>query len=122
MVKTDFLQAARVEGRTHHFPADRVHFTWDVAHEPVLTIASSDTVVLQTRDVSDNQISPESTAADLDLDWNRVYPLARPIAVEVPSPVTRSRSRSSTCTRSAGAGRRFSPAWGCFRTTSRIRT
>jgi acetamidase/formamidase len=63
-----------------------VHFTWDVAHEPVLTVASGDTVVMQTRDVSDNQISPESTAADLDLDWDRVYPLAGPIAVEGAEP------------------------------------
>ena len=44
--------------RTHYFPDDRVHFTWDVGNEPVLTIASGDTVVLQTRDVSDNQIGP----------------------------------------------------------------
>ena len=22
--------------RTHYFPADRVHFTWDTGHEPVL--------------------------------------------------------------------------------------
>jgi acetamidase/formamidase len=86
MAKSGVLQAAGVEGRTHHFPADRVHFTWDVAHEPVLTVASGDTVVMQTRDVSDNQITPESTAADLDLDWDRVYPLAGPIAVEGAEP------------------------------------
>ena len=86
MAKSDVLQAAEVEGRTHHFPADRVHFTWDVAHEPVLTVSSGDTVVMQTRDVSDNQITPESTAADLDLDWDRVYPLAGPIAVECAEP------------------------------------
>jgi acetamidase/formamidase len=86
MAKTGVLKAAGVEGRTHHFPADRVHFTWDVVHEPVLTVASGDTVVMQTRDVSDNQITPESTAADLDLDWDRVYPLAGPIAVEGAEP------------------------------------
>ena len=86
MAKSGVLQAAEVEGRTHHFPADRVHFTWDVAHEPVLTVSSGDTVVMQTRDVSDNQITPESTAADLDLDWDRVYPLAGPIAVESAEP------------------------------------
>ena len=72
--------------RTHTFPTDRVHFKWDVANEPVLTIASGDTVIVHTRDVSDNQITPESTAADLDLDWDRVYPLAGPIAVEGAQP------------------------------------
>ncbi len=72
--------------RTHYFPTDRVHFKWDVANEPVLTIASGDTVIVHTRDVSDNQITPESTAADLDIDWDRVYPLAGPIAVEGAQP------------------------------------
>src|SRR5215207_2945695 len=68
--------------RTHYFPSDQVHFTWDEGHEPVLTVESGDTVVVHTRDVSDNQITPESTTADIDrLDWDRVYPLAGPIAV-----------------------------------------
>jgi acetamidase/formamidase len=68
--------------RTHYFPDDRVHFTWDAGHEPVLTVESGDTVVVHTRDVSDNQITPESTVEAIDrLDWDRVYPLAGPIAV-----------------------------------------
>ena len=48
---------------THYFPTDQVHFTWDTAHEPVLTIDDGDTVVVETRDVSDNQIGPDSTRA-----------------------------------------------------------
>ena len=72
---------------THYFPDDRVHFTWDVGNEPVITIASGDTVVLHTRDVSDDQIGPDSTAEALaGLDWDRVYPLAGPIAVEGAQP------------------------------------
>jgi acetamidase/formamidase len=68
--------------RTHDFPSDRVHFTWDVTHAPALTIDSGDTVILQTRDVSDNQITRDSDASAIaTLDWNRVYPLAGPIAV-----------------------------------------
>ena len=43
---------------THEFPTDQVHFTWDVGNEPVLTIENGDTVVYETRDVSDNQITP----------------------------------------------------------------
>ena len=47
--------------RTHYLPDDeRVHFTWDTGHEPVLGIDSGDTVVVWTRDVSDNQIGPDS--------------------------------------------------------------
>lgn len=83
MARTTVLPTAGVQGRVHYFPLDRVHFTWDADNEPVLTVASGDTVVVQTRDVSDNQITPESTAdAIASLDWDRVYPLAGPIAVE----------------------------------------
>src|SRR3954471_2909074 len=68
--------------RTHYFPDDRVHYTWDVGHEPVLTVESGDTVVVWTRDVSDNQIGPDSDASVIAaLDWDRFYPLAGPIAV-----------------------------------------
>jgi acetamidase/formamidase len=68
--------------RTHYFPEDRVHYTWDAANEPVITIESGDTVVVTTRDVSDNQIGPDSDASAIAaLDWARVYPLAGPIAV-----------------------------------------
>jgi acetamidase/formamidase len=69
--------------RSEYFPLDKVHFTWDVANEPVLTIESGDTVVLHTRDVSDNQVGPDSTAKVIaDLDWDRVYPLAGPIGID----------------------------------------
>jgi acetamidase/formamidase len=72
---------------THYFPPDRVHFTWDAGNEPVLTIADGDTVVYETRDVSDNQIGPGSDAGVIaGLDWDRVYPLAGPVAVEGAEP------------------------------------
>ncbi|HLJ61773.1 MAG TPA: acetamidase/formamidase family protein [bacterium] len=67
---------------TRYLPEDSVRFTWDVSHPPAMTIDSGDVVVVHTRDVSDNQITPESTTADLPgLDWQRVYPLAGPIAM-----------------------------------------
>jgi acetamidase/formamidase len=73
--------------RTHYFPDDQVHFTWDAGNEPVLTIASGDTVVVHTRDVSDDQIGPDSTADVIaELNWDRVYPLAGPIAVDGAAP------------------------------------
>ena len=72
---------------THYFPDDRVHFTWDAGNEPVITVADGDTVVVTTRDVSDNQITPESDSSAIDaVDWDRVYPLAGPIAVEGAAP------------------------------------
>ena len=53
----------RAMATTHYFPTDQVHFTWDTGNEPVLTVADGDTVVFETRDVSDNQIGPDSDAS-----------------------------------------------------------
>jgi acetamidase/formamidase len=73
--------------RTHHLTDERVHFMWDTGNEPVLGIDTGDTVVVWTRDVSDNQIAPDSDASVVaDLDWNRVYPLNGPIAVHGAEP------------------------------------
>lgn len=73
--------------QTHYFPTDRVHYTWDVENDPVLSIESGDTVVVQTRDVSDNQITPDSTADAIGaIDWGRVYPLAGPIRLNGAQP------------------------------------
>ncbi|MGZ4181310.1 MAG: acetamidase/formamidase family protein [Solirubrobacteraceae bacterium] len=73
--------------RTYHLPDERVHFTWDTGTEPVLSIDSGDTVVVWTRDVSDNQIGPDSDVSVIaGLDWDRVYPLAGPIAVHGAQP------------------------------------
>jgi acetamidase/formamidase len=73
--------------KTHYFPSDQVHFTWDAGNEPVVTVDSGDTVVVHTRDVSDNQVGPDSTVDVIaDLDWDRVYPLAGPIAVDGAEP------------------------------------
>src|SRR4051795_2498389 len=72
---------------THYCPTDRVHFTWDTGHEPLLTVADGDTVVFETRDVSDDQIGPGSDASVIaGLDWDRVYPLAGPVHVEGAEP------------------------------------
>src|ERR1700755_332892 len=72
---------------THYFPTDKVHFTWAAVGEPVVTIGDGDTVVFETRDVSDNQIGPDSdTSVIAGLDWDRVYPLAGPIAVNGAQP------------------------------------
>ena len=99
---------------THYFPEDRVHYTWDTGHEPVLTVADGDTVVMHTRDVSDDQITRDSDAGALAaLDWDRVYPARRADRGRGRrSRATRWRSRSSTCTRRAGAGPAIIPGSG----------
>ena len=73
--------------RTHHLPDEQVHFAWDTGNEPRLEIDSGDTVVVWTRDVSDNQIGPDSdTSVIAGLDWDRVYPLCGPIGVHGAQP------------------------------------
>ncbi len=63
--------------RTHYFPGDGVHYVWDNELRPVLEIEPGDTVVYQTREVSDGQITPDSTADALaTFYWDRVYPLS----------------------------------------------
>ena len=72
---------------THYFPEDKVHYVWDNELDPALTVAPGDTVVYRTREVSDGQISPSSTTEDLaGLDWERLYPLAGPVAFEGAEP------------------------------------
>jgi acetamidase/formamidase len=73
--------------RTHYLPDEQVHFTWDTGNEPRLVVDSGDTVVVWTRDVSDNQITPDSdTSVIAGLDWDRVYPLLGPIGVHGAAP------------------------------------
>jgi acetamidase/formamidase len=73
--------------RTHYLPDEEVHFTWDTGNEPRVVIDSGDTVVVWTRDVSDNQITPDSdTSVIAGLDWDRVYPLNGPIGVAGAAP------------------------------------
>jgi acetamidase/formamidase len=73
--------------QTHYLPAEHIHHTWDVDNDPTLTIASGDTVVVWTRDISDNQVSPDADASVLrNFDWDRAYPLTGPIAVSGAKP------------------------------------
>ncbi len=73
--------------RTHYLPDEQVHFTWDAGNEPRIVVDSGDTVVVWTRDVSDNQIGRDSdTSVIAGLDWNRVYPLCGPIGIDGAEP------------------------------------
>jgi acetamidase/formamidase len=68
--------------RTHYLPDTQAHYKWDARNQPALMIDSGDTVVLWTRDISDNQVAPGSGAAVLEnFDWSRAYPLNGPIGV-----------------------------------------
>src|SRR3954471_7620087 len=109
--------------RTHYFPDDRVHYTWDTGHEPVLTVESGDAVVVWTRDVSDNQIGPDSDASVIaSLDWSRVYPLSGPIAVAGAQPGDTLAVDILDLHTQGWAGPPSCRASGCCRRTSRTHT
>ncbi len=63
------------------------HTSWDAGTEPVARIASGDVVHLETDDFAGGQITRTSSAADVAaLDFDAIYPLAGPIAVEGAAP------------------------------------
>lgn len=73
--------------KTHTFPEDRVHYTWEKDPQPVLTIDSGDQVNFFTREVADDQFDENSTTKDIEtLDWARVYPLAGPVEIRGAQP------------------------------------
>lgn len=72
---------------THFLSKDKLHFLWNASNEPALRIKSGDTVVLETAEITDDQITFDSTTEIMDrLDWDRMYPLSGPIYVEGAEP------------------------------------
>ncbi len=73
--------------RLHLFPENRIHHTWNKDLEPVLEVDPGDTVFYETREATNNQITPTSTTESLaDLDWASFYPLAGPLYVRGAQP------------------------------------
>ncbi len=72
---------------TREVPPDRVHYLWDEGNEPTLSVASGEEIRVETREVSDGQVTRESTSESLaSLDDGRLYPLAGPVHVEGAEP------------------------------------
>jgi len=69
------------------------HNRFHPAIKPVITVKPGDTVIMETRDAFDGQITPGSTAADViptflggPLNLNRVHPLTGPVAIQGAEP------------------------------------
>jgi formamidase len=69
------------------------HNRFHPAIKPVITVKPGDTVIMETRDAFDGQITPTSTAADViptflggPLNLNRVHPLTGPVAIQGAEP------------------------------------
>src|SRR3989441_2540797 len=69
------------------------HNRFHPAIKPVITVKPGDTVIMETRDAFDGQITRTSTAADViptfaggPLDLNLVHPLTGPVAIQGAEP------------------------------------
>ena len=67
--------------RAHTLDCDVVHYAWDNATPPKLTIDPGDTVVLKCRDSSDGHFRRGMTSADMKPRAVKGHPLTGPIAV-----------------------------------------
>jgi formamidase len=66
---------------------DTGHNRWHEAVPPVLEVAPGDTVILETREAFDGQLSPDSTSEDCGaLDLSPVHPLTGPVFVKGAEP------------------------------------
>lgn len=73
-------------GKFHHLE-DTVHYRYDNALEPALTVDSGDTVTLVCREAADGQFTRDSDTSLLDgLDWDRIHALTGPVAMRGAEP------------------------------------
>ena len=71
----------------HSLGEEAIHYRWNAALPPALTIRSGDTVRFHCRDASDGQITPQSTVADFSrMDRDRFHSLTGPVFVEEARP------------------------------------
>lgn len=73
--------------QTHHLAKDAVHCRWNRDLPPALTIDPGDTVVFETPEITDGQITRDSTAAALEtLDFSLIHQISGPVAVRGAEP------------------------------------
>jgi formamidase len=67
--------------------AETGHNRWHESIEPVAEVDPGDTVIYETRDAVDGQLSPSSTSSDVgNVDLNVVHPLTGPVFVKSAQP------------------------------------
>ncbi len=62
--------------------ANQIHNKWDNSLKPVISIKPGETITIESREASDGQVTPSSSASDLlKLDFSRIHPLTGPVEV-----------------------------------------
>jgi acetamidase/formamidase len=70
----------------HTWPSDRVHHVWDRSLEPILTIASGDTVEYDIPMAGAGQVELGGSFEEAHFDFDTLYNLAGPLRVEGAEP------------------------------------
>jgi acetamidase/formamidase len=71
----------------HHVPPDAHHAVWDRSIAPAVEIEPGTELSFAVRDASDEQLGPDSTAADVAaMDFGRVNPVSGPVYVKGAQP------------------------------------
>ena len=71
----------------HHLDPKKIHFVWNNELPPAITVKPGDTVHCWTQEVSNGQVTPGCSADVLHtINFDNVYPLAGPIAVDGATP------------------------------------
>jgi acetamidase/formamidase len=71
----------------HDVRPEAFSYTWDHSIAPVIEVESGDSVLLHTRDASDEQIHRGSTARDIaSIDFSHVNPVSGPVFVKGAQP------------------------------------
>ena len=71
----------------HRLDRTKVHFKWNNALAPAITVAPGDVVHCWTQEVTNGQVTPGCAADVLTrIDFDNIYPLAGPIRVEGAAP------------------------------------
>src|SRR3954452_13173861 len=66
----------------HSLPTSAVHHTWDKSIQPTLTVDSGDTVVFQTPEITNGQITNGASAEILkSLDFGVIHQISGPVAI-----------------------------------------
>jgi acetamidase/formamidase len=70
----------------HVYPTEHIHHAWDRTLPPVLTVASGDVVHYDVPMAGDGQVAQDDSYADTSFDFDTLYNLAGPVAVDGAEP------------------------------------